>query len=289
MRTVCATLLASVLSSTSNGQCAYAAMGLLATPFDSCCVYSMEETTSYPSYSAAYSYENETLTWNYFDDLECTQLNKSYEMDEAMQAIHHLNVQTEGEGDQCQTVDIKVSGSYSELLDMCDDTVATDDYFSRSYVVNECIAHSAEQISTKLLCDDEKISFLYFGDCTDCLCDGGIEQVYEYYVDKDCFEVTCNSDTRLSVHNTPQNMLKVNGQFVKNLLLRDQSPLMGGSKKKSESSEMNKQLEVKDVISPIASLSWTMSAVVGSIIFMIFCVLCRYMNGYQHKKEYEEL
>merc|ERR1712130_520018 len=138
-----------------------------------------------------------------------------------MQSVHHLIVESEGTGDQCQTVDINVKGSYSELLDECDDTATTNDFYSRSYVVNECIVDSAAQISTKLLCDDEKISFLYFKNCNDCLCDDGIQKVYEYYADKQCFDVSCNSNIGLTSHTMPNEIQKVNGEFIKKVLFKN--------------------------------------------------------------------
>jgi len=170
-------------------------------------------------------------------------------------------------------------------------TTTTTDYYSRSYVINECIAHSTLQ-SSKLLCDDEKISLLYFGDCNDCSCGDGIEQVYEYYADKDCFDVTCNSNVILSAYQRPKNMLQIKGDYVKRMFFRDSNPVSGtGEGLEALQSEfvMNKNLGVEDVISPISSLSFSMSAIIGSVLLMVFCVLCRYMNQWRHKKEYEEL
>jgi len=277
-------LLALIVVGEENGKCAYSAMGMIAVPLGSCSVYSMEETTSM-SYSSDYSYEGTTLNWNYYTGLDCRGESKTYEMDEVMQGIHHLNLQLDGEGSNCNTVDVRVSGSYSELTEGCDSSVNTNDFYSRSYVVDECISSEMEGYSSKLMCDDEKIYFNYYAECTDCSCK--MEQyVYQYYADKgaDCYDVTCRSRNDVISALSSSAMVQKPDTFLKMHLFTQNpnTPLTPILAQKIGIIQSNKQLVDSGILS-----AESIYVAGGVFLFIIFCGICRYINSF--KKEYAQI
>lgn len=186
--------------------CAYSASGVIATPLQSCSVYAQSATTGM-AYSYQYDYDpiNDALTCSYYNDLRCDALETSYWMDDDMMAAHNIHANVEGSGSNCDTVSITKHGSYSPLSDDCSVEADTEnDYFSMSYVLNECISSDEDQgFSAVLLCDEEKIYFNYYSDCTHCQC--SMEQyIYKYFddADGDCWDIECNaaSDPMTSQH-----------------------------------------------------------------------------------------
>jgi len=266
-----------VSSVSADTECAFSAMGMIATPLDSCSVYSMSETTSM-SYSSSYTYDEDTttLSWNYYSDLACSALAKSYEMDSIMMGIHHMTLQTNGAASNCQTVDIKVKGSYSKLTDDCDDDgVQTTDYRSMSYVINECVASSMDKYSAMLMCDAEKIYFQFYHDCLDCNCGDAQVFVYEYYADKDasCYSVQCNAqnDGSLSHVSSPSD-----AQFLKTLISNSgNTPILAAHIASRKTVQRDEQ----------TSSMWIYVAVASGLL-VACCALCRYINSFKKANGY---
>ena len=157
-----------------SSSCAYSASGVIATPLHSCSVYAQSATTGM-AYSYQYDFDaiNNALTCSYYNDLQCDSLETSYWMDDDMMAAHNIHAAVDGLGSDCDTVSITKHGAYSPLSDECSTDEATEgDFFSMKYVLNECISSDdeGEGFSAVLLCDEEKIYFNHFAECTHCGC-----------------------------------------------------------------------------------------------------------------------
>ena len=216
----------------SDDQCAYSASGLVATPLNSCSVYS-QRATSGMAYSYTFAVHEDSehipsddpaqIEWQYFNALDCEpeELGNAYLMDETLSAMHHSSAQTVGSGINCDTVEITKFGGYSPFnSDECDlDERFADDYYSTVYVVNQCISapihggDSVERESTEsvhsavLRCDDEKVYFEFYRECGDCQC--AMEQfVYRYYGEsEECWKVECNAmSTKDHEHGQSQKL-----------------------------------------------------------------------------------
>eukprot|EP01083_Nonionella_stella_P222214 793183_1 len=234
-----------IFTEANSNSCAYYAMGAVATPFDSCSIYSMSETAGM-KYSSNYIFdkENNKLQWNYYSDLNCQNRYKSYEMDDIMMQIHHLNVQTTGAGSNCDTVHVRTSGSYSELMDSCDPDVTTDDYVSRAYVINECIPVATEGYSSILKCNNKEIYFDYYSQCTDCSCT--FERYsFEYYEDKQkCYQVTCNSPSSSDILSHSVIYHKTDSQFIKTLITKEpNTPIFLPRKQQENKMVINRKIK----------------------------------------------
>ena len=265
-------------------------MGMIATPLNKCQTYSMSETKAM-SYSSKYKYNSndQTLNWIYYDDLNCNTEYRSYEMDDVMMNIHNINLQTNGKGSNCDTVDIKIDGNYDSLIDECDDTEITTDYQSKSLVINECIQNQKEESSAMLLCDDKKIYLNYYKDCLNCNCDDYDEIIYEYYQDIDrCYHVECNSNNKQIINGrniNNNNKIITDSQFIKNLILQTpNTPFFANRMEKITAKQMKPSSSSFSLV--LFGYDW-LYVVIGSVMFIVFCGICRYINSFN--KEYIQI
>ena len=269
-----------------TAKCAYSTMGMVAIPLDQCSVYSMKETLSM-SYSSKYTFNKDTntLNWHYYHDLECNKEYKKYEMDDVMMSIHHINLQTDGKGSNCDTVNIKINGNYDYLIEECDNDKTTNDYQTRSFVINECISSPIEGTSAILICNQHELYFNYFKACTDCQCYDDVEQIiYQYYEDK-CYEFECNNNNNdynqnWIYHSQSQSITnkKPDSQFIKNLITQTANTPFFTNKMQT----IQTKQDIKENVS--ASMERWLCIVIGTVVFVICCGICRYINNFQ--KEY---
>merc|ERR1712241_1290047 len=136
------------------------------------------------SYDFTRDAEKDDLNWNYYSDLDCETL--------AYTALPMDDEVDDGE--------ITKIGSYSPYSDECSVTEETeDDYFTSTYVVNECIGGgiNGQDASSILMCDDKGVYFNYYTGCTDCSCS---MQQYAHYYDEDgedaCHTMVCHSSKK---------------------------------------------------------------------------------------------
>ena len=158
------------------------------------------------------------LSWNYFDDLDCTQLTNSVSWSFAVHSA-------DGLGSNCQTVEITKTGSYSKDSDECSlDEEVQSDYASIEYVINECI-QTEEKESVMLLCDDEK---LYFNTYSNSLqCDGDVEMsVYHYFDADDCYDIQCNAAADSVVIAKEEEVAIDDGEKVKEYIHKSMMMMM---------------------------------------------------------------
>eukprot|EP01083_Nonionella_stella_P202635 740144_1 len=154
-------------------------------PIRSC--WNFEQTkTSQSAYSYDFTAAGLSLSWNYYNGLDC----KDFVISTAMSSIH----QSEGSGANCETVQITKSGSFSKDSEKCFVTEITEtDYYSMSYVINECTHTSlyGQDLSVIMFCDSEKLYFNKYTHSTQC--QGDVEQyIYHYFDDDDCWDIECN-------------------------------------------------------------------------------------------------
>merc|ERR1712228_1089295 len=184
----------------NKDSCAYATTGgIVASPLGFCSSYSQMATNG-RSFSYDFTQDTESddvLNWNYYSDLDCetlayTALPMDDEVNEGA-----IVTQLIGSGDNCATVEITKTGSYSPYSDECSVSDETaDDYFTSTYVVNECIGASinGQKASSILMCDDDGVYFNYYAGCTDCSC--SMQQYAHYYDDEACHQMVCNTQTK---------------------------------------------------------------------------------------------
>ena len=273
----------------SSASCAYTAMGMIATPLDTCSIYSMDSL----SYSSKYTFDQNTnsLIWHYYDDLECDNQYKEYEMDDVMMNIHHMNIETDGSGSNCDTVDITIYGNYNSMTDECEDDNDDDGYQTKSFVINECISSPNDGSSATLMCNQNKLYFNYCKSSLNCECDQNVEQIiYEYYQD-DCFEFECNDNSNnnknwMISHSQSQSIInkKSDARFLKNLITQTSNVPFYANKIKAIPAKTEL---VKESMS-VSMVRW-LYIVIGGFVFVICCAISRYINSYSFDKEYAEI
>jgi len=298
------------IDTSTTDTCAYSASGVVATPLGTCSVYAQSATAG-RAYSYQYDYDavNDALTCSYYTDLSCDALETSYWMDSEMMAQHNIHARLSGAGSACETVDITKHGSYSPDSDECSSSPATqNDYFSMTYVLNECVSSPAPMgsdseaggagFSAVLLCDAEKIYFNYYADCTGCdasACEM-TQYVYHFY-GEDCWDIRCNAlselDVAMDINSasatsqfsgglSPHAIVAGGGaEFVTHLLNGD-APWMGPSL--GAQTEMDGLVSAQSVDWP--SLSLRLLLIIGAVVLVASCGICRYINRYQRKMDY---
>lgn len=290
---------------TSDG-CAYSASGVIATPLDTCSVYA-QQATSGRSYSYSYSVRDDQVFWNLFSDEACSELDSANLMDSTMLRLRDSNVFALGDGASCDTVDIIQHGAYSPYADDERDCTSSSDYTAMSFVVNECIADvSTETASAMLLCDNDKIWVNYYSQCTDCHCD--MEQyAYKQYAQDECWEVTCNSVATSGFHKLVSSQLKLFGvhnrpnedlpdhsenaaEVVVDSFVSVQRPFsleelkrhgFGKTAVKPKSQVLLRRADFEKVGIPTFTSeleSWI--TVLGLVLFVLSCGVCRYINSF---------
>eukprot|EP01084_Bolivina_argentea_P196423 336699_1 len=256
-----------------GNKCAYTTTGgIVATPLGSCSTFSQTSTTG-QSFSFDFSYENDKLNWNYYSDLDCKRLLF------AANPSDGLNIQPNGKGNSCDTVDITKKGSFSPYSDDCsvnDDTM--NDYYTMSYVVNECITSSinGQDFSAILFCNKEKVYFNFYTDCNDCSSKCRMKQyLYHYYDTDDCWDIVCNSNSKYT------NFIEMDSAHIVNDASFFKTHINNYDYKISML--YNKRDVEYQLQSKVSSTSY--SYIGAIIIFTIFCMICRYINSY-NRKEY---
>merc|ERR1719229_1835344 len=209
-----------------------------------------------------------------------------------MMAIHHLTLQTQGLGSNCNTVDVKVSGSFSELTDECEDSsdeASTEDYFIRSYVIDECIPSTTEGYSSILQCNDKEIYFDYYDRCTDCSCEAE-RYSFEYYEDlKNCYQVTCNSPSESDIVTHSVISHKTDAQFIKTLMTKEPNIPIFVPKKQSDTMVINGEMKQanNNMLWLPHDMSFWIYVMAASFVSVVFLGICRYINSF--KKEYSQI
>lgn len=207
-------------TSYNENSCAYATTGgVVASPLGYCSTYYQMATNGRVfSYDFTHDIDADDLNWNYYSDLDCqtlayTALPMDDEIDEGAIATQLI-----GSGDNCDTVEITKTGSYSPYSDECSvDDATADDYFTSAYVVNECIGASidGQDASSVLMCDDKGVYFNYYAGCTDCSCD--MQQYAHYYDDEEeseeegdaCHEMVCHTSSKRKRVHLRKNVISV--------------------------------------------------------------------------------
>jgi len=168
-------------------------------------------------------------------------------------------------------------------------------------------APSPSGYSAVLLCDAEKIWVNYYGGCADCKCDAE-QYVYKSYADDECWAVQCHAVATSKYHKLVASQLKLFGAHnlidpkmadqhenaatvVIDSFVSAQIPytLPGAQEERSrvlshsfgrwaEAEDAMQNLEISALGVQIKSI-WMYSAI-GSVLFIVFCGICRYINTY---------